>query len=59
MMSTKTLKHEHANYCPERVLENRPVDIPVPKVRLENERIKDQTKGTSQNCEDEKTGGAQ
>ena len=52
MMSTTTLKHEHANYCPERVLEKRPVDIPVPQLRLENENIKAEQTRTSQKFED-------
>ena len=44
MMSAKTLKYNHAKYCAERVLEDRPVDIPVPQVQLKNETLKTKKK---------------
>ncbi len=41
-MSAKTLKYGHAKYCPERVQEEQPEDIPVPKIKIKNgEQIKE------------------
>ncbi len=54
-MSAKTLKYNHAKYCAERVLEERPVDIPVPQVQLDNETLKTKKQLIVKNLKLEKT----
>jgi hypothetical protein len=54
-MSAKTLKYNHAKYCTERVLEERPVDIPVPQVQLDNVTLKTKKKLLVKNLKLKKT----
>jgi hypothetical protein len=56
MMSAKTLKYNHAKYCTERMLEDRPEEIPVPQVKLKNQALKTQINLGVKNLKLKKTG---